>query len=63
MSVDSTSADAAYLTKPNIIHPESEKGTAAGETRVAAAEARARADIGARHGGVAATGGAIKRGR
>jgi hypothetical protein len=53
---------AAYFTSPNIIHPQSEKGTAAGETNVLAAEAAARVEIGGRLGATV-TGGAIKRGR
>jgi hypothetical protein len=55
--VERSSPEAAYLTKPNIVHPQS--GNAA---VVAAAEAAGRADIALRKGGVAVTGGAIKKG-
>ncbi len=58
MPVDTRTADHAYFTKSNIVHP----GTAA---EVAAAEARARTELGVDHSANAAatvTGGAIKRG-
>lgn len=58
MSIETISAEAAYLTKPNIVYP----GTAA---EAAAAEAKARADLQALHGknaAVTVSGGAIKRG-
>lgn len=58
MSVESISPEAAYLTKNNIVHT----GTAA---EVAAAEAKARADLQALYGKNApavVSGGTIKRG-
>jgi len=61
MSKETSTPEAAYLTSPNIIHPQSERGSA-GESNVAAAEAVARADLAARTG-VTITGGSIKRGR
>lgn len=57
------SPSAAYLTQPNIIHPESERGSADGELRVAAAEARARTELAGRLGVTSVTGGSIQRGR
>lgn len=61
MSKIVTSPAAAYLTSPNIVHPQSERG-APGETQVLAAEAAARTDITARFG-ITASAGAIKRGK
>lgn len=52
MSVDTFTADTAYLTKPNIIHP----GSAGQKT---AAEAAARVELSARRG-LTVTGGTIK---
>ena len=62
MDVETHCPEAAYLTKPNIVHPQSNRGTA-GDAHVAAAEAIARAEIAQRHNGVAVTGGAIKKGK
>lgn len=61
MALENLSPETAYLTKPNIVHPESNRGTA-GDTRVAADEAAARAALSGLHG-VTVTGGAIKKGR
>lgn len=44
MSKINHTVEAAYATSKNIVHPESERG-AAGESRVAAAEAKAASDI------------------
>lgn len=54
MSLDTYTAEAAYLTKTNIVHP----GSAA---QVTAAEAAARTEIAARKG-LTVSGGSIKRG-
>jgi hypothetical protein len=67
MSVQNTSPEAMYLTKPNIVHPDSTYATGTplateGERRVLADEVRGRADIATRKG-VTVTGGAIKRGK
>lgn len=51
----------AYMTKPNIVHPQSERG-AAGESVVLADEAAARVTFNSRLG-ITVTGGAIQRGR
>jgi hypothetical protein len=44
-----TSPEAAYLTSPNLVYPQSERGSA-GETQTLAAEAAGRADIETRFG-------------
>lgn len=57
MGIETTSAEACYFSKGNVMHP----GSAAD---VAAAEAKARIDIAAlhsKHAAAAVTGGAIKR--
>lgn len=59
MSVETFNPDCTYLTKTNIVHPQSNRGSA-GDTQVAAAEAAARAELTTRHG-VTVTGGAIKK--
>lgn len=61
MSVETTSAEATSLSRStNIVRPDHPvSGLAAADH--AAAEAKARADIGARHG-TTVTGGSIKRG-
>jgi hypothetical protein len=64
---DTTDSVAAYLTPPgvapNIIHPQSERGSA-GEPQVLAAETRARAALLARYGANGAYAGmTIRRGR
>lgn len=61
MTKITTSPEAAYLTSPNIVHPDSNRGTA-GDARVAADETAARADIQNRTGTVV-SGGSIKKGR
>lgn len=53
--------EAAYLTKDNIVHPQSNRG-AAGDAHVAAAEATARIEMAQRRGVSSVTGGAIKKG-
>lgn len=55
--VERSSSEAAYLTKPNIVHPRSSDAAF-----IAAMEATARADIALRKGGVTVTGGSIKKG-
>jgi hypothetical protein len=54
--VERCSPEAAYLTKPNIVHPGS-------ATQVAALEVQARAELSTRVGvnGSSVTGGSIKR--
>ncbi len=61
MSKETATPDTAYLTSPNIVHPESNRGTA-GDAAVAAAEAAARVELGIRRG-VTVTSGSIKKGR
>ena len=61
MSVESFNEDTAYLTKANIVHPQSNRGTA-GDPYVTAAEGNARNELSSRRG-VTVTGGAIKKGR
>lgn len=58
---ETVSPQAAYLTKDNIVHPQSNRGTA-GDAAVAADEARARAELQARTG-LTISGGNIKKGR
>lgn len=54
-----TSPEAAYLTASNIVHPQSNRGSA-GDPYVAADEVRARSDIQVRTG-VTVSGGSIKK--
>ncbi len=61
MSKEIFTPDTAYLTSPNIVHPQSERGTP-GDSAVAAAEAAARVELGIRRG-VTVTSGSIKKGR
>lgn len=62
MAVENKTPETAYLTKPNIVHPESNRPGTAGDARIAADEAAARAALGALHG-VTATGGSIQKGK
>lgn len=60
-TVDTSCPEAAYLTKGNIVHPMSAfPALAAGV--IATAEAKARLAMADRNGGVAVTGGSIKKG-
>jgi hypothetical protein len=59
MSIETMSAEAAYLTKTNIVRPDY-PGSGGAIADHAATEAKARADIAARTG-VTVTGGSIKR--
>jgi hypothetical protein len=61
MSVETMSAEAAYLSKSNIVRPDHPDATKAAADATAA-EAKARADIGERYGHTI-TGGSIKRGK
>lgn len=61
-TVDPATPDTAYLTKSNIVHPQSNRG-AAGDIFVTEAEARARAEMATRNGGTTVTGGSIRKGR
>ena len=66
--VETVTAEATYLTKGNIVHPESThvpsnaQLDAQGLNKVTAFEAKARADL-ATAKGVTVSGGAIKRGK
>lgn len=62
MAVETKTPETAYLTKPNIVHPESNRAGTAGDTRIAADEAAARVELSG-HYGVTATGGTIKKGK
>ena len=59
---ETSSPEANYLTRNNIVHPLSNLPGTQGDVHVAAAEVRARADIAAR-GGISVTGGSIKKGK
>lgn len=61
MSIVNHTVEAAYATKPNVVHPDSERG-AAGEPRVLAAEAKAAGDL-ANINRATVTVATIKRGR
>lgn len=61
MSKETFSPEAAYLTSPNIVHPQSIRGTP-GDAYVTADEGRARSELTARRG-VNVTGGTIRKGR
>lgn len=68
MAIETSSPEANYATRTNIVHPESNVGTANATARVDAAESRGNADIAARksyESGVAVTvsGHTIKRGK
>lgn len=68
MAIETSSPEANYATRTNIVHPESNVAHANSEARVVAAEARGNADIAARksyEAGVAVTvsGHTIKRGK
>lgn len=68
MAIETSSPEANYLTRNNIVHPESNLGTATATARVDALQALGLADIQARkaaEGGTAASvsGLTIKRGR
>lgn len=56
MSVETASAEAAYLTKPNILHPETRAA------QITALEAKGRQDMADHRNGVTVTGGNIKKG-
>lgn len=53
--------DTAYLTSDNIVHPQSNRGTA-GDAHVAAAEASARVEMSTRYGATVSAG-SIKKGK
>lgn len=61
MSLPTYSPEANYLSRSNIVHPQSNRG-AAGDGAVAVAEAKARQDIADRQG-VTVSGGSIRKGR
>jgi hypothetical protein len=69
MAIETSSPEANYLTRNNLVHPRSNLPGTQGDTHVAADEARGRADILARKtyaSGVAVTGlagGSIKKGK
>lgn len=68
MDVATSSPEANYLTRNNIVHPLSNLPGTQGDAEIAAAEARGRADIAARatypsSTVIAVTGGAIRKGK
>jgi hypothetical protein len=62
MAIENLTPETAYLTKPNIVHPESNRAGTAGDARVAADEVTARTALSNLHG-VTVTGGSIKKGK
>lgn len=60
--METYSPAANYLTRNNIVHPQSNLPGTQGDAHVTADEARARAEMADRHG-VTATGGSIRKGK
>lgn len=62
MSIDTFSPEANYLTRNNIVHPLSNLPGTQGDARIAAEEAKARAEASTRTG-LTVSGGSIKKGK